>query len=272
VEMFLRNRVRCTFAVIPFVCDCESLLKAGEVRLYSLLETKAALLKPLLKEGLAEIALHGYCHLTLAPVRGYQEFSDRMPVETQRRLIQKGRRHLEKLFGLKVRLYVPPWNRLAASTAGVLKEENLLLANDIPEIPDARIMALSQLPSATEIAQTEQALRMARRRGGKENTVGTMIHDYDFVESHLGTSTLDLEGFEKLLHRWKEMPGIRRQLISETILGAPADGGDRLRANYSFRNSLKRSRLGFKVLAGFRNVYWDAQTALRLAQLAKFIP
>ena len=119
-------------------------------------------------------------------MRGYQEFSDRMPVETQRRLIQRGRRHLEELFGVKVRVYVPPWNRLSASTAVVLKEEEFLLAGDFHDMPDARVLAVAQLPSATGIAETEQALRMACRLGGKETTVGTMIHDYDFAESEYG--------------------------------------------------------------------------------------
>jgi hypothetical protein len=195
-----------------------------------------------------------------------------MPVETQRRLIQRGRRHLEDLFGLKVGLYVPPWNRLAPSTAMVLKEEEFLLAGDIHELPDARVLAMAQLPSATGIAETERALRMARRLGENESTVGTMIHDYDFAESEHGNDSLNLERFETLIQRWQALPGIRRQLISRTILEAPADGGNRIRANCSFRQSLRASRVGRKVMSGFRDVYWDAQTAWRLAHFVKFIP
>src|SRR5262245_39839939 len=85
-DIFLRYRIPCTIAVIPFVCDPKSLVNVGEVKLLPLSREKARLPERLLKEGLAEVALHGYSHLALAPVRNYQEFSDRMPVETQRAL------------------------------------------------------------------------------------------------------------------------------------------------------------------------------------------
>jgi len=134
------------------------------------------------------------------------------------------------------------------------------------------MLALAQLPSATEIRDTEHALQAVRRFGRPESTVGTMLHDYDFAESGLGVSSLELGQFEKLLGRWQKLPGIRRQLISKTILETPADGGDRIRANCQFRKSLQRSRIGRRVFAAFRDVYWDARTAWRLARMAKFIP
>ncbi len=131
VAMLLRHRIPCTFAVIPFACDADALLNGGEVKLCPLPGSKAAVLRPLLREGLAEIALHGYCHLTVAAIKGYQEFSDRMPKATQRRLMERGRRHLEDIFGLAVRLYVPPWNALGATTADVLREEGLCVSSNI---------------------------------------------------------------------------------------------------------------------------------------------
>src|SRR5262249_42681490 len=73
-DIFLRYRIPCTVAAVPFVCDPESLLKFGEVKLSPLPPEKARLLDGLLREGLAEVALHGYTHLALAPLREYQEF------------------------------------------------------------------------------------------------------------------------------------------------------------------------------------------------------
>src|SRR5437016_5510591 len=72
-DVFLRHRVPCTIAAIPYACSPADLLTKGEVNLCALPGSKVRLLGPLLKEGLAEVALHGYCHLALAPVRGYQE-------------------------------------------------------------------------------------------------------------------------------------------------------------------------------------------------------
>jgi len=195
-----------------------------------------------------------------------------MPIETQRRLLQQGRRHLEAVFGTRVQLYVPPWNRLARSTAALLQEEHFLLAGDCHEKPDAALLALPQLPSATEIHDTERALVAARRYGGDDSAVGTMLHDYDFAESGLGVSSLKLEEFEKLLCRWQAVPNVRRQLIAKTITDFPADGGDRIRANCAFRQDLHRSRMGRKLFAATRHVYWDKRTALRLSRIVKFVP
>src|SRR5262249_59548051 len=105
----------------------------------------------LLREGLAEVALHGYTHLALAPLREYQEFSDAMPKETQRALIRRGQQHLEDIFGVKVRLFVPPWNRLADSTASVLREEGLMVSGDLHSNQD---FDLAQAPCATLIPET----------------------------------------------------------------------------------------------------------------------
>src|SRR2546429_49987 len=90
-DLLLRHHIPCTVAVIPFVCDPRDLLNKGAIKLSPFPREKAKLLEPLLKARLGEVALHGYAHLALAPLRGYQEFSDAMPKETQRNLIRHGR-------------------------------------------------------------------------------------------------------------------------------------------------------------------------------------
>jgi hypothetical protein len=267
--MFLKHRIPCTFAVVPFFCAPESLVAAGEVKLTPLPASKADVLKPLLQAGLAEIALHGFAHLALAPVRGYQEFSQRMPRDTQRQLIRRGRSHLESVFGVKVRLFVPPWNRLGSSTAAVLQEEGLLLSSGGPEATD---LPLGQLPCPNLISETSCALATARRSRPGQNCVGTVLHDYDFKESNLGVSELTLAAFETELTSWKSGGAVEHRLISDAISPDRELEGQKARANLTLRKVISSSRLRRKFGSKMFGVHWDAKQAERLARLLRFIP
>lgn len=273
-DIFLKHRIACTVAAIPFICNPEQLLESGVVRLSPLTREKARLLDGLLRSGLAEIALHGYAHLALAPMRQQQEFSDAMPLETQRALIRRGRRHLEDIFGVKVRLFVPPWNRIGASTAAVLREEGLMMSGDLYN-DGYQDCELAQAPCATLIQDTEKALLAARRFGGRNNMVGTMIHDYDFVESGYPAGNLKIADFEAIASAWSKMSDVRRQLITNAILNHGDNGEpavERLRANTQLCQRLRTSRLGRRLLPSAGMVYWDAPQARRLGALVKLLP
>jgi hypothetical protein len=270
IGLLLKHRVPCTFGVIPFVCAPESLLAAGDVKLTPLPGAKAGLLKPLLQAGLAEIALHGFAHLALAPVRGLQEFSDRMPLETQRQLIRRGKGLLESVFGTKVRLFVPPWNRLGRSTLVVLREEGLFLSGGELEAAQGG-PEIGQLPCVTSIRETDRALATARRFGG-QGWVGTVLHDYDFKESDLGAGDVTLAELDAAVSRWKGLADVEPRLISDAI-SATADGqGGRALANLILRETISARRLRRKFMSEVRTVYWDAATAGRLTRRIRFIP
>ena len=270
--IFLNLRVPCTFGVIPFVCAPENLVTAGEVKLTPLTAAKAALLKPLLQAGLGEIALHGYAHLALAPVRGFQEFSDRMPRETQRLLIRRGRSHLEDMFGVKVALYVPPWNKLGPITATVLEEEGLLLSSGGPEVANSGRLNLGQIPCPTSLGETSRALATARRFGRNGNCVGTILHDYDFKESLLDTSTFTVADFENLVGRWKNTNQVEHKLISSVISPDRESESKKTLANSNLRKTISSSRLRRKLFLGMYDVYWSTPTAERLTQMLKCVP
>ncbi len=269
-DILLQYRIPCTVAIIPFVCDPDELLKSGVIKLSPLPSEKTVLLDGLLKEGLAEIALHGFTHLALAPMREYQEFSDAMPLETQRSLIRRGRQFLEDIFGVRVRLFVPPWNRLGTSTATVLREEELMISGDLRA--DHHDFELSQVPCATTIKETQGALFAAQRFGGYGNVVGTMIHDYDFVESGYKVGSLKISEFEVIASEWSKMRNARRMLVTDAILGIGEPAAERARANTQLRQRLGTSLIGRRWLSFAHSVYWDTRQARRLARLARVLP
>jgi hypothetical protein len=270
-DIFLRHRIPCTVAVIPFICDPENLLKLGEVKLLPFPREKARLLDPLLREGLAEIGLHGFSHLALAPMREYQEFSDAMPLEVQRSLIRRGRQHLEDIFGMKVQLFVPPWHRLGFLTAVVLREEGLMLSGEI-HADNGQDFDLAQVPCSTLIQETKRAIFAAQWFGGYSSVVGTMIHDYDFVESGYKMDSLRIAEFDVVAGVWSKMRNVRRMLVSDAILGNNEPAAERARANTQLRQRLRKSFLGRRLLPRVTAVYWNTQQARRFAGLARFLP
>jgi len=269
-EVLLRCHTPCTIAVIPFVCDPRDLLKSGLVRLRPFLKSNAKVLEPLIKAGLAEIALHGYSHLSLSTVRGHQEFSDAMPSAIQRALLRQGREHLQDTFEIPVRLFVPPWNRLSATTATVLREEGFWLSGAVTETGPAEIFEIAQVPCSTLIGNTTAALRFARW-WGENNIVGTMIHDYDFKESGHTLAGISLEQFESLLTRWSEMHFVRCTLVSTSIPKNEKIGRDRALANAALHRNINSSYAARRFLHSAREVYWNAATALRLSRLAQVL-
>lgn len=272
IDMFMRKRVACTFAVVPFSCEPESLLRGSVVVTKALPRSKAKILAALLRAGLAEVALHGYSHLTLAPLRGYQEFSQRMPVEVQRQLIRRGREHLEDLFGTRIHLYVPPFNRLAASTATVLNEEGFFLSAGAPDGLASEALELKQLPCTNGIVEASRALATAQLFGRGNEWVGTIFHDYDFSESHLGAGELSLSQFETLLDQWTSARNVRHQLISDTIATGDTSDNVRARANWDLNRTISRGKIRRRLGASVRQVHWAATTARRFDRILKWLP
>jgi peptidoglycan/xylan/chitin deacetylase (PgdA/CDA1 family) len=262
VGILLKHKMPCTFAVIPFLCDPADLLNSGQVALRPFPAEKATLLKPLLDAGLAEVALHGYAHLTTSFQREHTEFSDAMPRDLQRKLIRAGREHLERVFRTRVHTFIPPWNRMGTATPSVLAEEGLLLSSGM-EDGEAGPGCTPHLPCTVSIVDTRAALRTAQRRAG--GTVGTMMHDHDIQESGFPKSMMTLAKFDRSVGEWMAIEGVRRQLISDAIRESDRDP-ERTRSNAQLRTSLRQSRVGRRLFRRNGLVYWDTNTARRLTR------
>jgi hypothetical protein len=154
----------------------------------------------------------------------------------------------------------------------VLSEQGFLLSGGMPDRGDAECLAIAHLPCAVSIDATGRALRTARSFGNRLNSVGTVIHDYDFYESTLGTSDLRLAKFEEILNRWKNTVNVEHKLLSTAIREEQASSNERMCANFSMRKCIDGSRIGRKFLSRLRDVYWDTNTASRFAEVIRCLP
>ena len=272
VDILRRHRVPWTFAAIPFACDPRD-LGSGAITLKPFPPSKALLVKELIGAGLAEIGLHGYAHLAVSPMREHQEFSDAVPVDVQRKLLLKGRAHLEDIFGTPVQLYIPPWNRLATSTLEVLRELDFCVSGDVTTFDHVtEEQALPQLPCAVPPEKTYCALAAAKRFGVGNDVVGTMLHDYDFAESGLSHGTMSLARFEEELGCWSGMGDIKYSHITDRIRLRGTDAADQLVANICLQKRLARSKFARLFLKGANLVFWSSSSAKRLLKRSRCLP
>lgn len=271
VKLLLQYGMPCTFSVVPFACDPGDFLKNGAVTLRPLSRSKANILRPLLDRGLGEVALHGYAHLAFSKIRGEEEFSDRMPYVTQESLLMRGKRHLEDVFNTSVRVFVPPWNRLSSTTARLLKDKGWLLSGGILSSEDRIGSAVPQVPCRTQIADTSAAVRRAAR-SGQDNLVGTLFHEYDFLESDYPGSRMSLSEFRTHLDDWLAIPHVEHLLMTDAISRHCSDNGERVIKNGLLHEGLQRSRIARWIFSSRAEIYWNVQKARRLGFMIAALP
>jgi peptidoglycan/xylan/chitin deacetylase (PgdA/CDA1 family) len=111
-NLFKENGIKQTYAIVPFETD---FTRNNELMDY---------LQALLKQGLAEIALHGYAHANLGTTTLKTEFLGQ-PLQAQTRKISEGKEYLEKVFGQKIITFIPPFNSYDLNTVQALKKNNI---------------------------------------------------------------------------------------------------------------------------------------------------
>lgn|SRR5574337_476279 len=206
IEVLRRRHVRATFATIPFRNV------NGDLRPLS--PKRALPLKEAQRDGLIEIAQHGYLHRRheSEPARP-SEFRGR-PRAEQRALIDEGRRHLETIFSVRITGFVPPWNSYDTATADCLTELGFEYLSAAREMPTTRAHPLL-LPKTAQLKNFEAALSEAARFEAARPIVIFVIHHYDFVESGVASAPLDLGRFDDMLGQALSRPGTRVATLAE---------------------------------------------------------
>ena len=128
--LFANRGARLVVGVVPFggldddVATTEKILSGqAESWLNDAASPWVRLLKEYVDAGVVEPALHGLEHRRRTPL-GFRpgEFQGR-PLLWQRSAIHVGREALEHSLGVRVRVFIPPWNAWDGATAAALQDE-----------------------------------------------------------------------------------------------------------------------------------------------------
>lgn len=184
-------RVPATFAVIPFSDQDGNIEKLTADQVPHLVEAH--------REGLLEIALHGYSHepIQRLPDNNHTEFVGRS-LEKQTELLSEGRTCLEGIFS-RVSGFVPPWNSFDGETLTALSRLNFAYLSGGWDYRPTQIDDFLTLPHTCNLSHLREAIAEARELRQLSPTLIVIMHHYDFQESGSEEAQLDIAQLGELL-------------------------------------------------------------------------
>lgn len=155
-----------------------------------LCSTDIKMLKEVDKKKEVEIAMHGYAHTSTELFGTYDE---------QYKLLNKGKKFLEKAFDTKVITFIPPFNRYSLNTLKALNALNFEVISSDKAGPfnNSKIVFL---PETSSIFSLRHNIALARNLNLKCIII-VMFHHYDFNNDYEGKGKISEKEFANLL-KW----------------------------------------------------------------------
>jgi len=219
-RIFETARIPLTIGIVPFAVK-DDFFNAAPQTTVPLSGEKAALLKEGIEAGILEPALHGYSHQTRPRSLGgrYTEFRG-LSRDEQTRRIREGKEFLERLLNHEVRIFVPPWNVVDATTYAVLESLGFLGVSSGFDGGGGIVTdktSLKFLPATTDLAGFYEALRSARRSPCASKVIVVLLHDYDFSEVDAKRDVMSLSAFSDLLTSFGGRSDVRAAGMAEVM-------------------------------------------------------
>jgi peptidoglycan/xylan/chitin deacetylase (PgdA/CDA1 family) len=199
INEFKKHKMRCTFGVIPFICEKNSHDPSLQNNT-ALSATKIKLLKQAIEDGFLEIALHGYSHQTNR-FQKEGEYSEFVGLDYESQLIRarEAKQFLEDKFSRSVTIFVPPWNSYDTNTIKALEKlEFKHLSADIYGIALDNGL-LRYIPATCGLKDLKKAISQARKSKDRSPVIVVLFHAYNFKESHDPGAKMAFSEFSEIL-------------------------------------------------------------------------
>jgi len=192
IDVLASHGCSATVAAIPFQRLGGELVALTRERIKHLIDAA--------KQGVIEIALHGFSHEPRghAPHGKPSEFAG-LPATEQRTLIAQGLHHLTETFGHKICGFVPPWNSFDIGTLDALDTLVFQYVSAGWEAPLSYQSNTAIIPRTCNLSNLEAAVAEARRLRFLSPVVVAVMHHYDFFENGSERAIIDLPTFDNLL-------------------------------------------------------------------------
>lgn len=213
IDAFRKNKASVTLGVIPFICDCDIHDPSPNKDVIALPSSKGEILRTGLKEGILDIALHGYSHQTMN-TKPSTEFSG-LDYNQQLIKIAKGKKFLEDMIDTPVITFVPPWNSYDTNTLKVLEELGFstLSAGQFGDaLGDSKLIFL---PCSCSLFNVRDAVNAARISSDAQPIIVVLFHEYNFKEIDLKRGTITYPEFCVLLDWVKSQENVHLLSISQ---------------------------------------------------------
>ena len=215
IEVLARQRMRATFAVIPFKVVDGNLAPLSPKRASHLVEAE--------HEGVVEIAMHGFSHTDRRrrPDGSPSEFRGVSEME-QVNMLQRGLAHMHSLFAETQYGFVPPWNSFDKGTLRVLAHLGFSYVSAGWEVESDRDARMAILPRTCHLLDARQAVEEARRYRHLSPMVIVVMHHDDFAESGAENPISSLVEFEQLLAEFGAKTDVIVQPLRQLAAGLTA--------------------------------------------------
>ena len=215
IEDFKARNISCTFGVIPFVV-AGNYLNPNPQDILPLTLAKAEILKNAVKEGILEVAQHGYSHQSTYSMKTYTASDLKgLTYDEQKEKIRKGREYLEIMLDTKIDTFIPPWNAYDLNTAEVLEKEGFRTLS-----ADARGIArktslLKFLPQTCNLLELKKTIELVRLIPEAQPLVVVLFHPFEFLEVDDKRGKLTYSEFRKILDWLTLQKDIRVMTINQ---------------------------------------------------------
>ena len=212
IEAFHEKAMSFTIGVIPYVSQ-DSFFTTELQNEIPLDSIKGKILRDAALAGTVEIGIHGYSHQTIVE-GGKSEFMG-LDSEEQKFRMEKGKGLIEKLTGIEINTFIPPWNRYDLNTLKVAEITGFkyFSASTIGEM-DLN-SNLKFVPNTCSLDQLKYAVENARNSKDNNPYIIVLFHSYDFIESNDKRGEFTLSSFFDLLNWTAEQKDIQSMTISE---------------------------------------------------------
>jgi len=236
-SIFTKRHIPLTVSVIPYISarDCEDPAPQAVI---PLTPRKASQLRQASNDGLLDIALHGYSHQN-KNTRNYSEFEG-VGYEVQYAKIQAGKRFLERLMGVPITKFVPPWNTYDSNTLAALDALGFRCISPGPAGPVSHTSSLKYIPETCSLVHLKRTINSAASFPEKQKIINVVFHQFDFIEADRKRGRFRLSQFEELVSWVISQPNISVRTLEQALEEVDDLGPERF-ANYSsYRKSVDR--------------------------------
>jgi len=222
IDIFKKRNMPITISVMPFISSDEINNFDNSIKNYQALSftvkhevlhdkfsspnyvtplssQKAEILKNGIKEGMIEVALHGYVHQDNQKHDNYKSEFSGIDYNNQEKMIAEGENLLEDLLGKKITIFVPPWNNYDVNTLRAIEKLGFeYLSADIPGEVDGNVK-LKYFPVTCGISQLENSINIARKMKYSHPIITVLFHSYDFIEDNNIKGVISINSLTSLL-------------------------------------------------------------------------
>ncbi|MBF0478848.1 MAG: VCBS repeat-containing protein [Candidatus Omnitrophica bacterium] len=201
ISIFKSHNIPITFGVIPYRTKGD-FHNPAQQDLVPLTQEKANIFKEAVKAGTLEIAQHGYSHQTThvpGTAKGdyWTEFNG-ADYNTQLLKLKTGRELLQKMTGLEINTFIPPWNTYDLTTVSALKKLGYSTISAGPGGVEDNRSGLLFLQAQCGLAGNEMETlvdkTLTTATTQKPSIIVVLFHQYDFTEVSPQGGTINYAG------------------------------------------------------------------------------